>query len=101
MTSRNPNPAAQCPASPSWRKFSPFSVTVRLFTWLATSRLYATKSEGKLAKIQISLLSEVTAQDEKLKTTHHNKHSLVLFTFPSILFIFWAMKNRRKLLCTL
>ena len=61
VTSRNPNPAGQCPASPSWRKFSPFSVTVRLFTWLATSRLYATKSEGKLAKIQISLLSEVTA----------------------------------------
>ena len=53
VTSRNPNPAGQCPASPSWRKFSPFSVTVRLFTWLATSRLYATKSEGKLAKIQI------------------------------------------------
>ena len=61
VTSRNPNPAAWCPASSSWRKFSPFSVTVFLITWLATSRLYATKSEGKLTKIQISLLSEVTA----------------------------------------
>lgn len=37
----------------------------------------------------------------EVKTTYQNKHPFMLFTFPSILFVFWAMKNPRKFLCTL